>query len=173
MLAGLAAMDVFLTFTFKKKSKNKKEAAGGLKITSGQHLREKKNKITKLTFISLPFRSLEQDERCGKGRGREERKEKCVNQRHYRRQVIQNNPRRSEPRQLLRSHSARRPPAAPPQRRQRPPAASSGPQHGRRDIRPSERSRAPAAGSAASTHAGLGGSPAGQPPPRRYRAAGG
>lgn len=76
MLAVLAAMDVFLTFTFKKKSKNKKETAGGLKITSGQHLRAK-NKITKLTFISLPFRSLEQDERCGKGRGGGEERKVC------------------------------------------------------------------------------------------------
>lgn len=54
MLAVLAAMDVFLTFTFKKKSKTKKEAAGGLKITSGQHLRAKKiNNQTHLYFLAL------------------------------------------------------------------------------------------------------------------------
>lgn len=56
----------------------------------------------KLTFIYLPSEQdmegssqvLKQDERCGKeGEG----EEKYVKQRHYWKQVIQNNPRRCEP----------------------------------------------------------------------------
>lgn len=115
----LAAMDVFLSFIFRKKCKNKKETAYSFffkKITSREHLRGKQT--NKLTFISLPFRSLKQDDRGGKeGEG----EEKCVKQSHCK-QVLQNNPRRCEPHQILRNLSARPPPAASPPRLRHPPA---------------------------------------------------
>lgn len=86
-----------------KQERNRSQFKNNIKGTP----KERKNK---LTFISLPFRSLKQDERCGKeGEG----EEKCVKQRHWK-QVIQNNPRRCEPRQLLRTP---RPARLPPPRR--------------------------------------------------------
>lgn len=99
-LAVLAVMNVSPILHFKKKkkktkNKNKQKAPNTEKVTLKPTLGNK-IKISKPTFISLPFRSLGSKTEGVVMRRKKRKEGKCVNnQRRYQRPVILNNPRRS------------------------------------------------------------------------------